>query len=529
MRPPKNQVIWAPQIIWDVRFRSRAIEAVNLVLRNPKFAKTLKKGKQPRDRRLAAFIREVRELFKERVSANRDDVARLEKALVALGDEASQQIERAINQLNEGLKQDMKVLLPHATLGGVRDLAEPHLGKPETSLGGNAAISAARHAYLASPEIPQVGFAGVLGEAPSTRRKTVARKRDARRRNGRKRNGREMTRMEEYLHTRPGLADVFKQDRIFKGPIEYATVAISADTAKVMFNVHPGKHSPLVFCCDHWLEHGNVDAPELDTPTFNTIAERICAFFDLDEGNKVLAIGGTNGASVAEWRAFIRDVQKAFKARFAKRFPKKKLRLFVSTSGFRARDGSQDEFAKELFDKVIMKADMVSMSLDELEVIHRVKCDPNPDIPAALKLRALPQGEPCLRVVHSPSGAIADVLRVPQGLINHPDYGKPDGPFLRECLRYAVDGTTAALEDRLARRSTFDQVRGFSGTISDEQRQWSSFDVHYNYPGLMTLLPAGIIGCPSPYARSPGRSSLVGLGAQFDSLLLACLMRQQAA
>jgi hypothetical protein len=312
---------------------------------------------------------------------------------------------------------------------------------------------------------------------------------------------------------------------MFAGPFDYITVAISATTAKLMCNIDPGKYGPLLYCSDNW--NGSQFVGDVNNPTFTRIAEMISNKFQhmhMGGGTHVLAIGGTSAATPDEWEKFINAVRIAHRAKFG---TNNILRLFVSTSGFRPDEkGSPNAFALNLFDKVIKQADIVSMSLDELEILHRAIFVSNPEMPAALKLRQLPMERHAIRVVHSPSGAIADVAAVPSGLINHPDFtSNPGGNFLANCLRYAVDGTTAALEMRIAREFTFDQVRGFSGAVTEGRRQLASFNVDFKHPGQMSELPAGMIGCASPYVSGVGRGSLVGLGAQFDSLLLAFLMR----
>ncbi len=507
-------VVIVPQWMRDLNYTADSIVSVNAFLRDAEFAGALGAEARPdadMEKVVARLLKVLNGLGR---SYDPQAISTVRKLLAEAALRRNQvEVLKALERFQtRGLEEDTKLRLSEDGLCEIEELIEKLIagsdGKgsfsgPRRLNGGNAAITCERARYYgcrSDHDMPAFFFAGSIGEDFDAYVGEVVKKRcEAQTIPG----VLSQSAAAELALVKEGFPDGL---RVPPGAA-YRTVALSSERRKLMLNLFAGDRSPLLDLAD---DKGR------GALSFRNIAGRICDHAAFQEAEvKVLALASTSAGTADEWLQFVADFREVFRSKFG---DMSRLLLAVSTSGFRS-----DAHAKEMFEKIFCQADLISLSIEELEKVHAAVCGANPEMSSAHKLRDLPMANDALKVVHAPSGAIMDVLRIPNGLLDDPEYTARPMEFLSQCLRWAVDGTTAALEDSAGRRFSAQQVRTYSDAV--QYRQKEAFSVDFIHPDPFRELPAGIIGAPSPYVVRR-RGDLVGLGATFDGILFANLLRR---
>ncbi len=207
---------------------------------------------------------------------------------------------------------------------------------------------------------------------------------------------------------------------------------------------------------------------------------------------------------------------------------KEHVKIFVGVSSF--RDGpsltqDREERLRLIYDKILVKADIISCNELELHDLHTVLVGGGKykDIQLALKLKELDLR--AMKVCHSSEGAILEVGTDPDAIVTSKQFTEDPGKFLHETLQLATDGATYAMDSLKAGRSANDSmVRTYSSTIKERA------DQTFRTTFLRTLerMPGGIVAVQAPLVAKP-LAAVTGAGAMFDGLFLSYLMRTEIA
>ena len=198
-----------------------------------------------------------------------------------------------------------------------------------------------------------------------------------------------------------------------------------------------------------------------------------------------------------------------------------RVRVFLSTRSFGRRDEEIHHFAQEAL-ALLNEADIISASDAEIHALHTAHRGEYHDEPLAYKLRELPFE--AIKVCHSADGVIMDLGCRPERIITSQGFRRDPPGFLEEVLRLSADGATYALDATagLGRTANEAMIRIYSRNVLPENRHADRFKA--TFQAITEPMPAGMVWIPSArVVRTLG--AVVGLGAIFDGLLLAFLMR----
>jgi len=229
-----------------------------------------------------------------------------------------------------------------------------------------------------------------------------------------------------------------------------------------------------------------------------------------ENGTAVIALGGLNKGTPQECQALINSIQglrEDYKNKGVE------VKLFVGTNAFKG-----DPAEIKAYWESIKQADILSFNEAELNSIYNALYSSDASIPLGEKFRILgASGFNGIMVCHSAEGAIIGAF----GKLDQKMEGKLTqfADYLKESLQLAVDGTSLVYENGVHPHDS--NVRNYSHNV--RKRQEGSFYVEFVHPHKQ--LANGIEGVNSVQIDHP-LGNLVGLGANFDGILLSYLFRR---
>jgi len=122
--------------------------------------------------------------------------------------------------------------------------------------------------------------------------------------------------------------------------------------------------------------------------------------------------------------------------------------IFVGTSSLRKKGMIDVDPARNVYESILRKAQIVSFNETELHDLHTAVegGGAHQDIPLAVKLKQLPLE--AFKVCHSADGAILELGCEAGTVITSKEFLKDPTEFLRETLRLATDGATYAIDSK---------------------------------------------------------------------------------
>jgi hypothetical protein len=197
--------------------------------------------------------------------------------------------------------------------------------------------------------------------------------------------------------------------------------------------------------------------------------------------------------------------------------------FFFGCSSFREGNTLLEKETKELWNSLLkQRAHIISMNETELSDLHTVVVGKgtHQDKPLAYKLLELPTE--AIKVCHSASGALMDPGPDPGKALNAAAFMEQPSAFLEESLRLATDGAAFGIASKFGHDATEASVRIYSATVPNTNRNSDGFRAVFL--NVLERMPAGLIAVSTPIVARP-MSALTGVGARFDALLAAFLMR----
>ena len=194
--------------------------------------------------------------------------------------------------------------------------------------------------------------------------------------------------------------------------------------------------------------------------------------------------------------------------------------IFVGSASFRQGGNTDIQRAKEIYEKILSKADIISFNDIELHDLHTAIVGDGTfqNIPLAIKLKQLQLQ--AIKVCHSAEGAILELGCQPEKLITSPDFRRDPGFYLKETLQLAADGASYTIDSVGGKMASEAMVRVYSSSINDRSTEL----FRGTFLKTVERPPGGIVAVQAPVVAQP-ISALTGIGAIFDSLLLSFLMR----
>jgi len=339
-------------------------------------------------------------------------------------------------------------------------------------IGGNPAISALRIARLAGHSegpIPWAAYVGLMS-----------------------------TSVHEYIEqadSTPELRRVFDPHHSIRVNEYPTTIALESERHKLILAYGPGRSPTLLR-----------DANQGFSPLIDKLRARIGGI----PGRAVLGMNAPRPLEVGE--QLINELRSELP----------ELALFVATSSLRHGNELDTKNVREIAEGILRHAQILSFNEQELHDVHTAVVGNGGfrDISLARKLQELPFE--AITVVHSAFGAMMKLGTDPETIINSTSFsGDPSG-FLAGCLQRAVDGAAYAIDSvaNVGRTANEAMVRVYSESIRHRcEEQFAAVMLN-----TIERLPGGIIAAQSPLVAKP-LSALTGVGAIFDGLLLANLMR----
>jgi hypothetical protein len=383
--------------------------------------------------------------------------------------------------------------------------------KPDIQIGGDPAIAAIRGHMLsrgpARTDLPDVCYAGMFPKSVEAV-------------------------LEQNLinDAQEILRNVFRSPLRYPVDAEPHSVGLEADVAKIIFVYGPGRSIARLAPEGHFTQFLNSIEQEVETAPQK---ERVVLAVGTGRPSMVHIQSQSvfdelasiaNEAShdelvdpekqeVSEMLFLMRLLKDVKATKFGDR-----VRTFVAT-----RDFGRDEIFTRQVIALLKNADIISLNDAEIDDLHTAVNGGNyHNIPLAYKLRELPFK--AIKVCHSPAGVIMDLGTRPEHIITSDRFQEDPAKFLEEVLRLSADGATYAMDATagLGRWANEAMIRIYSRNVREESRQHNRFCA--TFLDVDAPMPAGMISVAcARVVRTLG--AVVGLGAVFDGLLLAFLMR----
>lgn len=388
------------------------------------------------------------------------------------------------NIANQGLRQDYHCNLDHEPgttsdreLGAALTFLRANHQRCERSqVGGNPAIAALTHYYLGTRKrdssLPRVKYAGLY---PRSLQVYVADQRSA---------------APEYFKI---IEDVLDRDLCVAIGDSPMTLALEGLHNKLMLAYGPGRS----------LE------PIRDPAVFANYLAKLRLAVERGKASRVLfALSIPNPPE--EGVRLVDELRDQFGARAL---------FFISCSSFRT--GTVPNFERiRRMQPILERADIISMNETELVDLHSLMVGNGnyQDKPLSYKLLELPLK--AVKVCHGDAGTIMDAGPDPGRVVSAGMYRNDPAAFLEESLRLATDGATFGIASPRGHDAAEDGVRVFSATVRNRNAERFSA----MFLNVLETMPPGLIAVHTPVIARK-LSTITGIGARFDGLLAAFLMR----
>lgn len=476
-----NLIIWSHQATVDFNYRVRDVlsEIAGTILRD-------KLLNRPPDHEQAQNTREVLEQARERA------FLRDRKITVTDLDDVLDDLMKIRLWLQEG------------------KLENGHRYEADIQIGGDPAIAAIRGHMLsrgpARTDLPDVCYAGIFPKSVESV-------------------------LENNLinDSQEILRNVFRSPLRYSVNAEPHSIGLEADVAKIIIVYGPGRSIATLAPEGHFSQFLNSIEQEVETapqkervvlavgtgrPSMvkvesQSVFDELAALAN-EAGHNELVNADKEVSEMLFLMRLLRDVKTT---KFGDR-----VRTFVAT-----RDFGRDKLFTRQVIALLKNADIISLNDAEIDDLHTAVNGGNyQHMPLAYKLRELPFK--AIKVCHSPAGVIMDLGTRPEHIITSERFQEDPAKFLEEVLRLSADGATYAMDATagLGRWANEAMIRIYSRNVREESRQHNRFCA--TFLDVDAPMPAGMISVASArVVRTLG--AVVGLGAVFDGLLLAFLMR----
>jgi len=200
-------------------------------------------------------------------------------------------------------------------------------------------------------------------------------------------------------------------------------------------------------------------------------------------------------------------------------FPANRLFFFGCSSFREGTQWNQDE-TKQIWESMLERADILSMNETELSDLHTVVVGNGTFQDKALSYKLMELPTEAIKVCHSSAGSLMDPGPDPGRFLNAEAFKTDPSGFLEQSLWLATDGAAYGIASQFGNHATEAAVRIFSIRVGS--RNADTFKAVFL--NVLETMPPGLIAVPAPLVARP-MSALTGIGARFDALLAAFLMR----